>query len=136
MRALLLLLARLPLVVLFTAAGIGHFTNLDDFMSIMYGLPFPQLHVPAVYITGVFEAVGGIALLLAPTEFVCRSLVWLVVLMTPANVNMWYRDLQFKGHGLSPTGHLLRGCAQVLLLLWLWNLPKLHVKGRENAKKN
>lgn len=59
--------ARLPLAVLFTAAGYAHFgETASKFAGIMKHMWFPHLHYPAVYITGFAEIIGGIWLLCDP----------------------------------------------------------------------
>lgn len=128
------LLARLPLAILYTAAGVGHFTDFESFMVLMHKLPLPWAHASAVYVTGVAELIGGIALLASPSEHVCTSLFWLTILMTPANINMWYNDLAFKGHRLSSTGHALRAFTQVVLLLWLRKLASFYSKNSSDGK--
>jgi|TARA_B110000208_G_C11620597_1_gene377076 uncharacterized membrane protein len=113
---------RLIIFILFASAGIGHFRTFDRFMSIMEGLPFAFLHPAAVWITGVFELSLGIMVMLKPSPNVYHCLACLVLLMTPANINMWYRNLEFNGTRMSGKGHSLRGVAQIVLLYTLWHL--------------
>ncbi len=121
-------LATWPLAALFLSAGVGHFTNAGAFLGLMHGLPGgPRAHWFAVAATGVAEVALGGLLLAAPSRRGCEALCLLVVAMTPANVNMWWRDLAFNGHRLSygwTGGHAKRACAQLLLLAWLWTLRK------------
>ena len=52
----------------------------------------------------------------------CRMLFWLVVAMTPANINMWMNDVPFGDSKLTYGArgtHYVRAAAQVVLLLWL-----------------
>jgi len=80
--------ASAPLSLLFAGAGVQHFLDPDLFMTLMPGLPFPDLHLLAVYVSGVFEVVLGLALVIYPSPAVCSATIALVVAMTPANINM------------------------------------------------
>ena len=96
----------------------------------MRGMPLAPLHPAANYVSGVAEFTLGAALALSPllgahADVPARALFWLVVAMSPANVNMWVNDVPFGKERLTYgwTGtHALRCLAQVLLLLWLWGL--------------
>ena len=124
----------IPFGMLFLAAGRGHFAQRETFVGIMKGLPFPELHPAANLVTGVLEVAYGATLLVAPlwgsakgAANAARALFWLVVLMSPANINMWLNDVPFGEHRLSYglTGtHYLRFVAQCLLLLALRILDK------------
>ena len=83
------LLMTAPLFALFVLGGIKHFTTPDMFMDLMIGMPFPSLHLLAVHVSGVFEIVLGVAVLLHPSPFVCHALIALVLAVTPANINMY-----------------------------------------------
>jgi uncharacterized membrane protein len=48
-----------------------------------------------------------------------RCFAVLVLLMSLANINMWWNDLVFNGTRLSTTGHMLRMSAQIILLFTL-----------------
>ncbi len=77
-----------PLFLLFTTAGFLHFKKQHTFLRLMDGLPLPSLHVLAVKVTGVLEVALGLGLLFHPSPGVCNFGIALVVLMTPANINM------------------------------------------------
>jgi len=119
---ILQLFLRCILATLFVGAGVGHFRTFDEFKGIMAGLPFPGLHPLAVWITGLFEMGLGILTILWPSKIVFEALLLLVIAMTPANVNMWWYNLSFKGHRMGQRGHALRALAQILLIFVLWKL--------------
>jgi len=131
-------LAGLPLAVLFIAAGQGHFMKPRFFIGIMKGMPLEALHPAANYITGVMELVGGVALLSKPSPQVVYSLFWLVVIMSAANVNMWWNDVPAgktrMTYGFPFGTHYLRAYAQIALLLWLHYLAKAHRAGADGDK--
>ena len=117
--------ARLPPAALFCLAGSGHFREPQKFIGIMEGMWWPQLHPAAVYLTGIAELALSLALALAPSARVARWLIYLVLAMSPANLNMWRGDVPFGEARLTYgwTGtHALRGVLQILLLLWLRRL--------------
>jgi uncharacterized membrane protein len=125
---IVLVVARFPLAALFLAAGYGHFASPDKFIGIMRGLPLPALHAPAMYATGVLEALAGVALALQPSEHVCNAVIALVLLMSPANVNMWWNDVPFGRdrlkYGTKGFTHALRFALQLALIAWLYALGR------------
>ena len=124
-------LAGLPFAALFVAAGISHFRQAAKFIGIMRGMPLPDWHPAANYITGAAELWLGFELAFAPllgarhAAGICLALFWLVVLMTPANINMWYNNVPF-GSGYLTYGwtgtHAMRMSLQMILLLCLYGL--------------
>ncbi|MEE8164814.1 MAG: DoxX family protein [Myxococcota bacterium] len=80
-------LALLALVPFFVGAGSGHFSKSDFFMGIM------PPHLPArlelVYLSGVLEILGGIAILIPPVHVLAGwGLIPLLLAMYPANIQM------------------------------------------------
>lgn len=97
-----------PLGVLFSVAGWAHFATPGPFVGIMKGMPLESTHLAAVYISGVFELMGGVGLLLGPmlgrpavAELAAVGLFWLVVAVSPANINMYLNDLPFGKNKMS-----------------------------------
>ncbi len=73
--------------VLFTVTGIMHFTNTAFFSAIVPPyLPAPDM---LVYVSGVFEILGGIGVLVPATRrFSGYGLLALLVAVYPANIHM------------------------------------------------
>ena len=117
-RGLLRGLLAVPLGVAFVVIGIQHFTRPEVFDAIVPSyLGWPRLWTLS---SGALEVLLGLGLCVArarPTS--ARLLFWLVVLMSLANINMWWNDLEFDGMRLNQTEHIIRLCAQLLLLLAL-----------------
>ena len=66
-------------------AGIKHFTNPDWYMKIMP--PYLPLHKELVYISGAFEIILGLMLLLDKTRFIGGwGLILLLIAVFPANI--------------------------------------------------
>jgi uncharacterized membrane protein len=71
----------------FVAAGLNHFVDPDFYLKIMP--PYLPWHLFLVYVSGLFEAVLGMALLIKRST---RSAAWglmaLLVAVYPANIHM------------------------------------------------
>ena len=71
----------------FSFAGVGHFTNTAFFVAIMP--PYLPAHLELVYLSGVFEVLGGVGVLFAASRQVARyGLLALLVAVYPANIHM------------------------------------------------
>ena len=105
------------LVVLYVAAGINHFVNLDFYLKMMP--PYLPWHLALVYISGVAEIVLG-ALVLFPrfTQLAGWGLIVLLIAVFPANVFMAQNPHLFPD--ISQTALLIRLPIQLLLIWWAW----------------
>ena len=75
------------LAAFFINVGIDHFVNPDFYLSIMP--PAFPLHLEAVYISGFFEILGGIGVLIPKfRRFSGWGLVALLIAVYPANIYM------------------------------------------------
>ena len=75
------------LAAFFINAGVGHFVNPDFYLSIMP--PAFPLHPAAVYISGFFEVLGGVCVLIPRLRKIAGwGLVALLVSVYPANIYM------------------------------------------------
>jgi len=84
----------------FAFAGVMHFINAPFHVSIVPpGLPHP---LALVYISGIFECLGGIGLLVPKCRrFAGNGLSLLLLAVFPANVYMFTKALQTEGASLS-----------------------------------
>jgi uncharacterized membrane protein len=126
-------LFRFLLALFMIAAGVGHFVNPDPFVSIVPKvLPAP---LALVYISGVFEILGGIGLLIRRTQkWAAWGLVMLYVAVFPANINMAINHLPM-GTQATPDWLLwLRLPLQGVLIWWAYTYTKLSPMpgGRQN----
>lgn len=75
--------------VLFVAAGVNHFLKPDFYLKIMP--PYLPWHYELVLISGVFEILGGVGLLIPRlTVPAAWGLVALLVAVFPANIYMTF----------------------------------------------
>ena len=81
------ILSLFGLAVFFIYFGIDHFINPDFYLSIMP--PAFPLHAEAVYISGFFEILGGICVLIPSLRKLAGwGLIALLVSVYPANIYM------------------------------------------------
>ena len=107
----------------FMGGGIMHFVNPAFFVAIMP--PYIGYHLEIVYISGVFEILGAIGILIpALRQWSGNALLLLVVCVTPANIHMWLNPELFPD--VSPVFLNVRLVVQVLLLLLLFATRRRH----------
>jgi uncharacterized membrane protein len=114
-------LLRAALRVLLAAAmvgvGVTHFTSPAPFEAMMPAfLPAPHA---LVLISGAFEILGGLGLLVPQTRrFASLGLVALYVAVFPANLNMAIHHIQIGATPLSPAVLWGRLPFQILFIAW------------------
>ena len=104
-------------ILWFGVGGIGHFVATGYFASIVPTyLPHPDA---LVYVSGVFELLGVLGLLLPQTRRAAGiGLFLLTIAVTPANVQMW---LHPELYPIAPQWlYLLRLFIQIGLLACIW----------------
>jgi uncharacterized membrane protein len=110
----------------FMGGGITHFTNMEFFAAIMP--PYIGYHTEIVYISGVFEILGAIGILIpALRQWAGNGLLLLVVCVSPANIHMWLNPELFPD--VSPVFLSVRLVVQVLLLLLIWWCTRMPERG-------
>jgi len=112
---------------LFLGAGTMHFVSPQFFVDIVPALP-AALPGPLaiVYISGVFEILGGAGLLLPRTRrFSALGLVALLVAVFPANINMAVNHLTPTGSPPVPEWVAwARLPLQGVLVWWAWTIAR------------
>ena len=111
---------RIPLLVVslfFACGGLAHFVFLNFFVMAMPGyLPF---HEELVLISGVFELLGAIGLLIPKTRLLSAcGLIALAVAVFPANMNMAINSHLYGD--LSPLFIYLRLPFQLVIIGFIW----------------
>ncbi|WP_426058353.1 DoxX family protein [Hymenobacter sp. B1770] len=113
-------LSHYVLALVFVVAGILHFVHPATYLTIMPPqLPQPRL---LVYLSGVFEILGGLGLLLRPTRRLAGwGLLTLLVAVFPANVYMALIHHQLGIPGWVAWGRLP---LQLPLMWWVWQVSQ------------
>ncbi|OKH22273.1 DoxX family protein [Chroogloeocystis siderophila] len=112
-------LLRVILAGSIVVVGLLHFAVPEIFVRIIpFFLPYP---LALVYISGIFEILGGIGLLV-PT--VSRAAAWglvaLFIAVFPANINMAVNHIHIDGIPDSPWFQVVRLPFQAVLIAWAW----------------
>lgn len=107
------------LAVSIIVVGITHFVRPEQYARIVP----PQLPYPIewVYISGFFEILGGIGLLI---PFVSVAAAWgliaLFIAVFPANINMTLNNIPIDGIPHNQTLYWARLPFQAVLIAWAW----------------
>ena len=110
-------IALIAVAVFFTGVGVSHFTNPDYFVRIMP--PYLPAHLELVYLSGVFEIVGGLAVLPVATRRAAGwGLIALLVAVYPANVHMAMNPELFPE--VPPTALYIRLPMQFVMGFLVW----------------
>ncbi len=110
---------RVLLALLVIIAGTLHWLTPRPFLQMMPAfLPYP---LELVYISGVFEILGGVGLLIPR---VSRAAAWGLILLFiavfPANINMAVNDIVIDGLPHNLLAYWLRLPLQGVLIAWAW----------------
>ncbi len=112
--------ARIVLGIIFILGSTFHFTAQDVEMQLI-PRSWP-LRRAALYITGGFELLGGIGILIPRFQVAAgRGLAALLVAIFPANIYHTIHRKRFRGMTGSPLYHIVRWPLQGVLIWWaLW----------------
>jgi uncharacterized membrane protein len=109
--------ALLLLAIFFVFAGVNHFANPDFYVAIMP--PYLPAHLELVYLSGVFEVIGGLAALAPATRALAGwGLVLLLMAVYPANIHMAMHPEQFPD--VPVWGLYARLPLQIVFVAWAW----------------
>lgn len=110
---------RIALGISFIIAGVSHFIITNTFLRIVPpSLPF---RIEAVYVSGVFEILGGIALMIPRLQrAAAMGLIALLVAVFPANVYMALAHVQVGGEMDDPVYQWVRLPLQFVLIALVW----------------
>lgn len=115
---------RILMVLFIVTAGVLHFVKPEPFVKIVPPyLPYP---LALVYISGFFEILGGVGLLIPPvSQAAAWGLIALFIAVFPANVNMAVNQIQLSGIPNSPLLYWGRLPLQAVLIAWAWWFTKV-----------
>jgi uncharacterized membrane protein len=104
--------------IFYVVAGVLHFIKTDAYLRIMPA--YIPWHLAMVRISGVFEILGGLGLLVPRTR---RAAAWgliaLLIAVFPANVYMATNPIEAGATSIAPILRWGRLPLQVLLVWWL-----------------
>jgi uncharacterized membrane protein len=101
----------------FVAVGTTHFTNPDFFLAIVP--PYLPAPLALVYISGFFEIVGGLGILVPKLRTLAGyGLIALMIAVYPANIHMAMNPDQFPD--MSPTALYARLPIQFVMIAIVW----------------
>lgn len=110
-------LALFAVAFFFTSAGVGHFTSAEFFVAIVP--PYLPSPLALVYISGVFEILGGLGVLLPKTRKLAGyGLLALLVAVYPANIHMALNPELFPE--IDPSALYARLPVQFLFAALVW----------------
>ena len=101
----------------FTYVGILHFIDPKWFTAIVPDI-LPGSDVFWVIISGIPEVLCGIGLIVPKTRIIAaRATTILLIVLYWANLNMWVYDIELSGNTFPLWAHILRGLAQIVMVL-------------------
>lgn len=119
--------------ILYIIVGIKHFISPQYFISITP--PFIPYAEEVVCLTGVIEILGGILILMEETRtYGARLLVFLLIVVFPANIYLYISEDPRHLIGISQNQALLRIPFQIpLIMIAIWHSQKASHKYLEKA---
>ena len=109
--------ALILLSIFFIGAGVSHFLRPDFYLAIVP--PYLPAHRALVAVSGCFEILGGIGVLLPSVRSVAGwGLVALLCAVFPANLHMAMNPAQFVSMGFSSWALYARLPLQLVFIAW------------------
>ena len=114
---MLTLVLKILMAVFYIGAGVNHFLTPDFYLKMMP--PYLPYHVAINYISGGFEILLGVLLLIPRfTRFAAWSLIALLIAVFPANLYMAMNPELFPD--AKPVALLIRLPFQALFIAWAY----------------
>ena len=111
--------ARVATGMAFIFTGVSHFLISEKFMEMMP--PFLPAPLFLIYLSGVFEILGGIGLMLPGTKRpAAAGLILLLLAVFPANIYVALKGVQLGGFMNYAAYQWLRLPMQIVLIGWVW----------------
>jgi uncharacterized membrane protein len=118
---------RVLLSAFIIVAGVLHFVKPEPFVRIVPSqLPYP---LEIVYISGFFEILGGVGLLIPPvSQSAAWGLIALFIAVFPANINQAVNNIALEGIPHNQLLYYARLPFQAVLIAWAWWFTKKSIK--------
>jgi len=105
------------LALFFVSVGVLHFLKPGEFVRAMP--PYIPYHLEMVYISGVFEILGGIGVMIPKVRKAAGyGLLALLIAVFPANIHMALHDERFPA--IPPMVLWVRLIFQPIFMTWVW----------------
>ncbi|MEH2223517.1 DoxX family protein [Nostoc sp.] len=110
---------RVILAISIIVVGVTHFVVPQEYVKIVPPpLPYP---LGLVYLSGFYEILGGIGLLVPPvSQAAAWGLIALFIAVYPANIYMAANLIKIEHIPNSPWVHVVRLPLQAVLIAWAW----------------
>ena len=110
---------RVLMGLLFILAGLMHFVRQQFYLDIMP--PYLPYHHELVYISGVFEILGGIGVLIPRVRSLSGyGLIALLIAVFPANIYMLTHNIEVVGFTRFTYLLILRLPLQLIFIAWVY----------------
>ena len=111
--------ALLFLAALLIGSGVLHLAKPEVYLPMMP--PYLPAPLPLVYVSGVFEILGGVGLLVPRLRrWAGLGVIALLVAIFPANIHIAMNDIPIAGHDMPLWAHLLRLPLQGVMIWMAW----------------
>jgi len=123
--------ARAATGIAFIFTGVSHFVIPEKFMEMMP--PFLPSPVFLIYLSGIFEILGGIGLMISKTGYLAAiGLILLLLAVFPANIYVALSNAQLGGFMNYAVYQWLRLPMQFVLIGWVWWCAEIYKIWRKN----
>ncbi len=103
----------------FVGGGVGHFINEGFYLEIMPDYIPQVLHTPAVVVSGIFEILLGVMLLVPrTTRLAAWGIIALLIAVFPANIHAFQHSEEI--FGVSQAEHFIRLPLQGVMIAWAY----------------
>ena len=123
--------ARMATGVAFIFIGISHFVMPEKYLEMMP----PVLPAPVflIYLSGFFEFLGGVGLIIPRTQkLAAAGLILLLLAVFPANIYVALNNVQLGGFMNYAVYQWLRLPMQFVLIGWIWRCSEIYKLWRKN----
>lgn len=123
--------ARTATGLAFVFTGVSHFVIPEIFIKMMP--PFLPVPMFLIYLSGVFEILGGIGLIISRTKRLAAiGLILLLPAVFPANIYVALNNIQLGGFMSYGLYQWLRLPMQFVLIAWVWWCAEIYKFWRKN----
>lgn len=110
---------RAGIALVFAFTGVGHFIKTAAMTQMLPA--WVPMRLSLVYITGIFELLAAVAILVTPlSRHVGLALCVFLLLIIPSNIYAAWQRVDFGGHAAGPVYLLVRIPLQLFLIGWVY----------------